>query len=186
MDNSERRTVKGYEGFYEVDRAGVIYSLERWVIGSRGRQQFVPAKKRICSKHGTGYLTIRLAKQGAVKTYRVHRLVAEAFIPNPMNLPDVNHKDTIKSNNSYQNLEWCDAQGNMDHAKDNKLVASGYRNGGCKLSEASWNFALGRVLDGISLGKVAEDLNVNRNTISKGLDRLFGRGWRSTQKSQYR
>lgn len=65
---------------------------------------------------GGGYLLSDLSVNGSHKTYLVHRLIAEAFIPNPENLPQVNHKDGNRSNNHFENLEWVNASDNQNHA----------------------------------------------------------------------
>lgn len=68
-----------------------------------------------------GYLVVSLFKYGKAKQYKIHRLVAQAFIPNPNNYPQVNHKDEVKTNNLVDNLEWCTAQYNVDYS-NSKLV----------------------------------------------------------------
>ena len=76
--------------------------------------------QRIGSK---GYYLVNLSINGKCKTYQVHRLVAEAFIPNPENYPVINHKDGNKHNNHFENLEWCTYQHNAQHAVENGLIA---------------------------------------------------------------
>jgi hypothetical protein len=89
------KEISGYEGLYEVSDTGLVRSL--WY-----------GKKRILSpaKNGFGYLHVSLCKDGKTKSMLVHRLVAEAFVPNPNNLETVNHKDEVKTNNKVNNLEW--------------------------------------------------------------------------------
>lgn len=98
------KPIKGYEGTYEVSNLGHVRSLVR--IDRLGR--FVPEKIRSIKKNNRGYVQISLYKDGRAKYYLLHRLVAEAFIPNPDNLPQINHKDENKDNNCVENLEWCD------------------------------------------------------------------------------
>ena len=121
------KDIEGYEGVYRVSSDGRISSLARFVInGRKGRKmpQYVPTCERKCSLHGTGYLTIRLAKQGVVHTHRVHRLVAKAFIPNPLDLPFVNHINGDKTDNRADNLEWCTPKENTLHAIHTGLLTN--------------------------------------------------------------
>ncbi|WP_373742375.1 NUMOD4 motif-containing HNH endonuclease, partial [Jeotgalibaca porci] len=97
------KDVVGFEGFYKVSDRGNIYSVER--IDSRGYRCGGRILKPSCNKKG--YLRVNLCKNGMVKSKRAHRLVAEAFIPNPKGFLEINHKDENKSNNRVENLEWC-------------------------------------------------------------------------------
>lgn len=92
--------IRGYDGKYQVSNLGRIKSLNYNRTG----------KPRIMLPHEgkDGALSVQLCKDGAIKMFRVHRLVADAFIPNPTNSPEINHKDENPKNNSVSNLEWCD------------------------------------------------------------------------------
>lgn len=100
------KDVEGFEGLYQVSNLGQIRSLPR--KGSRGGIM-------VGSKHPKGYRYITFRKDGKQYTLKVHRLVAEAFIPNPDNLPEVNHKNEDKTDNSVENLEWCSTQYNHEY-----------------------------------------------------------------------
>lgn len=115
------RSVIGYEGLYEVSETGMIRSVSR-------KRNITPACKRGCfyrsqiiSQYKTkdGYLRVGLSKNGVYSQKLVHRLVAEAYIPNVSNLPEVNHKDENKQNNAVENLEWCDKKYNINYATAN-------------------------------------------------------------------
>ncbi len=95
----EWRTIEGYEDKYEVSNLGRVRSLHSY--GGNTCRVMKPGKRT------DGYLHVRLSKNGVVKQFLVHRLVAKAFIPNPNNLEMVNHKDENKVNNCVENLEWC-------------------------------------------------------------------------------
>lgn len=97
------RDVLGYEGRYQVTSWGRVYSVEK--------ERFL-----IPQENEKGYLRVSLTEEnGRRKHKKVHRLVATAFIPNPENKPQVNHKDGNKSNNSFTNLEWVTDEENKIH-----------------------------------------------------------------------
>lgn len=98
------RDVKGYEGHYKVSNLGRVRSLKY------GKERVLKPKM-----NRKGYLCVSLCKNGKYKHCKVHRLVAIAFIPNPDNLPCINHIDECKNNNIETNLEWCDAAYNTNY-----------------------------------------------------------------------
>lgn len=110
IDIVRRKPVVGYEGYYEVDMYGNVYSVARTVqVNDNGRiyDKPVKEKKLTASKHSCGYRTVALTRNGKTEQQYIHRIVAEAYIPNPQNLPWINHKDEDKANNFVGNLEWC-------------------------------------------------------------------------------
>ena len=121
-----RKPVADYEGYYEVDQFGRIYSLDRTIsVSDNGRLYDKPLKSKQMkqSMHTKGYKTVSLTKEGKTKTCYVHRIVAEAFINNPDNLPFVNHKDEDKTNNFVDNLEWCTNEYNIKYGTARKRQA---------------------------------------------------------------
>lgn len=128
LAEEEWRPVVGYEGFYEVSNMGQIRSLSRLVVGGNGARKFqvgrVLSQSRTgkTAKRGAGYMAAKLSVHGTGKLTKVHREVAIAFIPNPLGLPQVNHKDTNTFNNRAGNLEWVTNAGNIQHASRNGLL----------------------------------------------------------------
>lgn len=124
-----RKSVKGYEGYYEVDQFGRVFSVDRVIsVNDNGRQYNKPLKAKQMKQHmhTNGYKVVSLTKDGKSKGLFVHRIVAEAFIENPNNLPMVNHKDEDRTNNFVENLEWCtvaynNTYGNAQKKKAKKL-----------------------------------------------------------------
>lgn len=112
------KPIKDYEGLYEVSNKGNIRSIERTVIeSSTGRKKPVREKLVSFGDNGNGYKFCYLWKNNKSKRCYVHRLVAETFIPNPNNLPQVNHKNLDKTDNSVNNLEWISDIDNKIHYK---------------------------------------------------------------------
>lgn len=116
------RIVSGYEGLYEISNIGRVKSLSRPHKIRGGK--FSMRKERILKDgiRNDGYRSLILCKNKVHNRYVTHRLVAIAFIPNPENLPEVNHKDGNKLNNLVSNLEWTDKLGNMQHAYETGLI----------------------------------------------------------------
>lgn len=117
------KEVKGYEGMYLVSDDGEVISLPRDVHTSNSSGEIIVHRKAKRLKphlRGRGdnlYPSVSLTKDNETKCYSIHRLVAIAFIPNPNNLPEVNHKDENPLNNRVENLEWCDRQYNIEYSK---------------------------------------------------------------------
>ena len=104
------KDIVGYENEYQINQFGEIRTLK----DSPKLKKYDVLKPQISKRNG--YVYQMLYKNGKEKLLRVHRLVAMAFLPNPNNLPQVNHKDGNKQNNSVDNLEWCEQSYNMKHA----------------------------------------------------------------------
>ena len=117
------RPVKGYEGYYEVDNTGRVFGVDRVISVRNGETEYnahIRGKELSQHKHTNGYMMVNLTKDGKCKSVRVHRLVAEAFLPNENNLPVVNHKDENRTNNRVENLEWCTQRYNFMYNGANK------------------------------------------------------------------
>jgi len=104
------KDIEGYEGFYQVSNLGNVKSLN---YAHRGYQ-----KNLVPKCNNSGRLWVELIKYGARKPMLIHRLVAMAFIPNPCNLPQINHKDENPKNNAVDNLEWCTNKYNVQYTVD--------------------------------------------------------------------
>lgn len=154
------KPVVGYEGWYEVSNLGRVKRIK----GGIGAKVGHILKPQINSKWG--YKVLSLSKKGQVKLNRVARLVAQAFIPNPENKPQVNHKDGIKTYDYVENLEWNTRSENIQHRC--KVL-------GINMGEKSWkakfnNKEVLRIKEllkqGIPQRRLAEDFGVCQRTIS--------------------
>ena len=110
----EWKDIKGYEGLYQVSNLGRVKSLSN--TNTRKEKILKPI-------YHARYYQITLSKNNIRIQYRVHRLVAEAFIPNPDGLPIINHKDENPLNNNVDNLEWCDSKYNNNYNGKGKRIS---------------------------------------------------------------
>ena len=108
------KDIEGYEGLYQVSNLGNVRSLDR--IVDYGHSKAYRKGKNLSGSYASGgYAQVQLNHNKKTKQELIHRLVAKAFIPNPNNLPCVNHKDENKRNNCVENLEWCTEKENINY-----------------------------------------------------------------------
>ena len=124
------KDIIGYEGLYQVSNYGNVKGVNRYK-NNRGKQTLIKEKLLKFLKKYTNYgyyLRVQLYKNGVMRKYAVHRLVANAFISNPHFYDEINHKDEIKSNNNMDNLEWCNRGYNVNYGTGmSRLTQSKYK-----------------------------------------------------------
>jgi hypothetical protein len=133
----EWRDVPGYEGRYTINQRGEVKILRHTFKTKHGTIGIMPERLARVYKDSQGYPRVHLFNGFKWKAWLLHRVVAMAFIPNPLNKPHINHKDANKSNHSIDNLEWCTPRENVDHAVKMKLQTPfrGEDSGSAKLTE---------------------------------------------------
>ena len=127
--NEEWRDIEGFEGYYQVSNLGRVRSVDREIYHPYNKTiSHYKGKILKPGKRNKGYLGICLTKGNKQKSFLVHRLVAQAFIPNPYNFEQINHKDEDKTNNQVSNLEWCDCKYNMNYGNLKSNMSKTRRN----------------------------------------------------------
>jgi hypothetical protein len=135
MEKEVWKDIAGYEGKYKISSLGRVRSLSRY-RKSRGDLLALIKEKVLKPVDYFGYQKVTLRHNNESQNYRIHRLVATAFIPNVKNKPFINHKDGNKKNNSVDNLEWVTNQENISHAvKNGRHNLKGSRHPKSKLEE---------------------------------------------------
>lgn len=109
------KDIKNYEGLYKISNLGRVKSLPKYAGRSYRKEKIL---KTYLDKNG--YVKVILCKNNRTRFLSIHRLLAEAFIPNPNNYPQINHKDENKQNNSLNNLEWCTCKYNINYGTRTK------------------------------------------------------------------
>ncbi|MBZ6396552.1 MULTISPECIES: HNH endonuclease [Pantoea] len=148
---------------YSVDENGVVRRIEP----GRGTKAGQALK---LNKNTNGYYKVCLMNNGKGKNFLVHRLVAEKYIPNPKNLPQVNHINGVKTDNRVENLEWCDASYNGKHSYAHlyrqRTSLPGEKNGAAKLSEKDVKRVISLREAGETLSAIAKVMGVSVSLIS--------------------
>lgn len=153
----EWKNIIGYEGLYQVSSYGRVKSL--------GNDKTRKEKLLKPKTNGRGYLLVCLNKDGKQNFYFVHRLVTQAFIPNPDNLPQVNHKDENKLNNCVSNLEWCTCKYNINYGtRTEKISKEVYQYSLDDKLIKVWNSTQECGRNGFSFQHISECCNGKRKT----------------------
>ena len=159
------KDIDGYEGYYQISNLGNVKSLERTIENSGTYNGYYKVKERILrpreNKKRHGYYELSLKKDGIEKRYKVHRLVASAFLSNPDNKTEVNHIDGNKSNNCISNLEWTTSKENKEHAWTTGLNNANHRKRPIKCNENNMCFE--------SVVQASKELHCDRRSIFRVL-----------------
>lgn len=164
------KQIKGYEGLYEVSNTGRVKSVARVVNTSDNRA--LPIKEKILTlhaskcdkKHPRPMFHVELWKNNKREVPFIHRLVAQAFIPNPDNKPQINHIDGDRRNNNVENLEWCTNGENVKHAYANGLIVSAN-----KKAVRGVNVVTGKVVLFESIASAAREIKGNADAIRSAI-----------------
>jgi len=172
------KDVVGYEGLYKVSNLGRVKALERKIIKQDGTIRDI-RKEIILKIHISdyGYCRVMLSKNGVQNNYRVHRLVAIAFIENPKNKPQVNHIDHDKTNNKVENLEWVSNLENCCHARKRIKSTSSYMGVHFNKRKKKWRAEIRYNNKSITIGyyKTEEEAYQARKNfeVEKGIDNKY-------------
>lgn len=163
----EWRPVVGFEGLYEVSDKGRVKSLARIVKGKIGTTKRLKGKI-LRPKISNRYQRVWLCRDGFKKIYGIHRLVAQAFIPNPQNKPQVNHIDANPANNFVSNLEWVTISENVAHAVKigNKVGLRGEDSPSAKLTNLQRLEVRELYRSGHKQSKIAKAYGISQSAVS--------------------
>lgn len=148
--------IKGFEGLYMINRKGEIISIGRQVGTCKRHDKLVSPQRK-----PNGYMIVHLYKDNKMTNHYVHRLVANAFIPNTNNFPQINHKDENRENNNVDNLEWCNNSYNYKYSHIGDKIA---KKRGKKV--IAINTKTNEQIEARSINELSRKFNDNAATIS--------------------
>lgn len=178
------KDIDGYEGLYQVSNFGRVRSLDKVVYFKDGRRKFMKGKVLKFKRTKNGYLQIHLYKDNSYKAFYIHRLVAQAFVDNPDNLPEINHKSEDKTDNRVCNLEYCTHLYNMRYGNGQEKRRLKMINGKCAKAVLQYDLEGNFIREWKSAQEVRRELGFNSGSIGNCCRKLpryytaYGYIWR--------
>lgn len=154
----EWRDIKGFEDSYQVSSKGRVKSKDRMVKAAKGSLQMRKGQIITGTMMPNGYIVVGLWRDCKASQRYIHRLVAEAFIPQPKGLNEINHIDEDKTNNIVPNLEWCNHKYNLNYGSVKDKIGKANRNG------KFWSRRVGQYKDGILIATYPSSAEAERQT----------------------
>jgi hypothetical protein len=163
------KDIEGYEGLYEVSNFGSVKSLSKKVVREKNGFWIQPEKILKPSITKSGYCHVRLYKDFNFKVFLLHRIVAKTFIANPYNKSSVNHKNGVKNDNCFENLEWVTNSENTLHAFRNGLLKplKGDLNGSSKLTKSQVLEIRNKLDNKVFVYKIMEEYRISRAQVQR-------------------
>lgn len=161
ITKEEWREVAGSDGLYLISNLGNLRRVE--YVSRKG--DIVPERQIAYYVNSQGYIATKIKINGKFKTKSAHRLIAEAFIPNPDNKPQINHIDNNRKNNSIENLEWVTAKENIHHCIRQKRNPIGEKHGSAVLTEYDVKIIKRLFKQGVSVPVVAKAFDLSQGAI---------------------
>lgn len=174
------KDVVGCEGYYQVSNLGRIKSLDRQIVNRLGVVTNFSSKIMYLKAGKFGYIIANINTSGYKRQVKAHRLVAMAFIPNPLNKPQVNHINGIKTDNRVENLEWCTASENRIHALKTGLANSsnGINQGNSKLTNEQVLKIRELALHGMNSIQIRKEIGIENFCKSQICDIIKRKAWK--------
>lgn len=155
------KQISGYDRYF-------VSNYGRVKTTYQGKEHILSPRNKYKNREGKAYYHVRLSKDGKLKDFFIHRLVAIAFIPNPLNKATVNHIDGNKFNNNVNNLEWATIQEQHDHAIATGLIPNGGKNKVCpiyKITDITAREIKIAIANGDTITEIAKRYSVSKTTI---------------------
>jgi len=164
--------VVGYEGYYEVSDFGRVRRLDRYTTdcgkGGASRTRFIRGGLVSPNLNENGYRHLQLYRDGHKTRVKLHRIIAQAWIPNPDNLPQVNHKDENPNNNHISNLEWCTAKYNSNYGTRKQRLSKILQNSLVRGKPVALIDNKGNIIRTfISASEASRELNIDSSYVAK-------------------